>query len=917
VIDVLSDIPAFGPPPSSKAGLQSSSFGVAQSYANFFSLGSPRTLTLVNGHRFVSSNTASLFGPVDAGQQVDLNSIPTKLIDRVEVIAVGGAPVYGSDAIAGTVNLILKRDFEGLDVDVLAGRSDRDDANSYRARALAGTNFAEGRGNLTVSAEYVNSDGLTYMDRARTARGLAYAPPIDPDSPYVNELIEHRRTPILSGGGLPMIFDLVPHFAGVTDAHGNVLQFGQGGALVPFDFGQPTASLASASGGDGFNLDAVSNLLASTERANVTMLGSLQITPRIRAYGEGWYSTTSGTRLAAQPVYNTLAFGPAGSIDGNLVMSIDNPYLPSAARAMILQNLLNSGADPSHFYLARASADIQSGVARSETDLYRIVAGLEGDIAIGTRRFQWGVSANYGDSRTRSREPQLVQRNFENALDAVIDPSTGAIVCAGTLDGTLVSAPIDTGSSTCSPLNLFGNGSPSQAALDYITTQARQTSTIDQRVISADISGDVITLPGGDIKAVLGVESRRERSKFAPDQFFREAWGRHVATDGLSGKFETEEVFTEVLIPVLGEHQGVPFARALQVEGAARYVDHSVAGGDLTWTAGARFSPIADIQFRGNKTVAIRSPAVTEAFLPTSSAFSRADDPCDARFIDAGPNPETRASNCAAAGITQPFQSFIVDATSRISVSGNPNLLNEEADSRTWGIVLRPRWIPSLSLAVDWIEIDLADAIVELNAQSVLRACYDSSQGIAATPLCGNIDRNDAGQVAFVRTGYTNAGSKRLKAVMAQLSYGVELGRFGYLDASLNFYGLRNLTTRVGLGDVDQEAGEIGTSRDQGTLTLDYRIEDLSVSLQTEYVGPARWDVDERTNARSYAGVGEWWLFDLSAGYRVGNHVTVRAFIDNLFDREAPFPVPADGGVVAYFDGILGRSYAVSLNYTF
>lgn len=917
VIDVLNDIPAFGPPPSSNQGSQPSTFGVAQSFADFFSLGSQRTLTLVNGRRFVSSNTASIFGPADAGQQVDLNAIPTQLIDRVEVIAVGGAPVYGSDAIAGTVNIILKQDYQGVDLDASFGQSARGDADNYRLRALAGANFAEGRGNVTMSAEYARSEGLMYIDRSRTARGLYYTTPADPDSPYVNELIEQRRIDVVTAGGLPLLDDSVVQDSGILDANGRALQFGPGGSLIPYDFGSGTGNFVNKSGGDGFNIAAVSTLLAPTERANFTALANFQVTERVRAFGEAWYSTTSGKKFADQPVYNSLLFGPAGSSQGNLIVSTDNPFLSAASRSLIRENLLAAGADPSFFYLARANSDLQSGLARSESDVYRAVAGFEGAFEIGSRSFQWEIAGNYGTSETTSREPMIVQQNFENAVDAAIDPATGQIVCRGTLNGTLESAPIRTRSDSCAPLNLFGFGSPSQAARDYITTQGMQTSTISQRVITADLSGAIVELPGGAVQAVVGVENRRETSRFDPDRFFREAWGRLAPIDGLSGEFETDEAFTELLIPIVGEQQNVSFVQEFQLEGAARYVDHSVAGGDLTWTAGARFAPIADIQFRGNKTLAIRSPAVTEAFVPTSTAFDIADDPCDSRFIDAGPNPATRAANCAAAGITQPFQSNIVDASAQISVSGNPDLSNEEADSRTWGVVLRPRWVPSLSLAVDWIEIDLTNAIVSLDAVAVMQACYDSAPGIGATALCGNIDRDASGQVTFIRTGYANAGSKRFKAVTAQLNYGVALGSYGRLDTSLNFYNLRNLTTRVGLGDVDHEAGEIGTSRDQGSLTLDYSVNNASLSLQTKYMGPARWDVDEQVGTRNFSAVGEWWLFDLSAGYRFNENIMARVFVDNVLDREPPFPVPAPGGTVAYYDGIFGRSYAASVRYTF
>src|SRR5690349_5115147 len=176
----LGEVPGFGVQPSSSANVQSP-YGIGQSFVDLYSLGSQRTLTLVNGRRFVSSNTASLFGgAVAPGQQVDLNVIPTKLIDRVETISVGGAPIYGADAIAGTVNIIMKKNYEGLDLDGEAGVSNAKDAWNYRARALGGVNFADGRGNVTAVAEFSKSDGLTGPDRKNFSENLGFLAPAVP-----------------------------------------------------------------------------------------------------------------------------------------------------------------------------------------------------------------------------------------------------------------------------------------------------------------------------------------------------------------------------------------------------------------------------------------------------------------------------------------------------------------------------------------------------------------------------------------------------------------------------------------------------------------------------------------------------------------------------------------------------------------
>src|SRR5205085_1959210 len=180
---------------------QAGSFGSGQSFVNFLGLGSQRTLTLINGRRFVGSNTASIFGPTESGSQVDLNTVNTKLVDRIETIAIGGAPIYGSDAIAGTVNVILKRNYEGIDLDAQYGISEQGDAPNWRFRALAGTNFADGRGNVVVSGEYNESRGIVYNDRKVTRQGRFYGD-CPAGSSFGACLYNDRRIPSISESGI-------------------------------------------------------------------------------------------------------------------------------------------------------------------------------------------------------------------------------------------------------------------------------------------------------------------------------------------------------------------------------------------------------------------------------------------------------------------------------------------------------------------------------------------------------------------------------------------------------------------------------------------------------------------------------------------------------------------------------------------
>ncbi len=285
----LSELPAFGVQPSSAANTQNG-FGIAQSFVDLYGLGSQRTLTLVNGRRFVSSNTASLNnngsnsavgGP---GSQVDLNVLPTKLIDHVDAISVGGAPIYGADAISGAVNIILKKDYQGLDVDALVGASGQGDAWNYRARVLAGQNFLDGRANVTVVAEMTKTDGLVGTARPVYSADLGFLAPATP-GPFKTVLTPANSVPSsgfrrrADGGRRVLVSaDLRrPEYRPWRGECGRAIAsaFGPGGNLIPYNVGVQTGNPIFNSGGDGLRLSTVSNLLSPTERINVDTLTAL------------------------------------------------------------------------------------------------------------------------------------------------------------------------------------------------------------------------------------------------------------------------------------------------------------------------------------------------------------------------------------------------------------------------------------------------------------------------------------------------------------------------------------------------------------------------------------------------------------------------------------------------------------------
>ncbi|WP_052223057.1 TonB-dependent receptor domain-containing protein [Novosphingobium malaysiense] len=910
--DALSTIPAFGPSANNPVGGQSGSFGSGQTFIDFFGLGSQRTLTLVNSRRFVSSNTTSIFGPVAAGSQVDLNTIPTLAVDRIETVAVGGAPIYGSDAIAGTVNILLKQKFDGVKFSGQTGISDQGDAATYRLGVMAGTQFGGGRGNIVGAFEWNRAEGLTYSDRKRTAAGLYYASPSSSDFPYAQELISDRRIPILSEYGAPTSADIIPGFGyDFYDAAGNTLVFNKNGELMPLDFGE-RHGVVNSSGGNGFSLVPVSNLLSPTERYLGYVHADYELTDTIKLVADFNYAHSKGTELRSQPVYNTWLFGDAGDPSGNLIIPLSNPFLSDSARATIASQL-PAGQD--FFYLGRANTDLISGQGSTTVELYRITGGLQGDLYVGDRNFRWEVIGNFGRSKTRGSSRELVQQNFENALAGC---PTGA-----------ADSPIATVSATCAPFNPFGNQNGPEVA-NYITTIAHPTALNKEWVVTADVTGDLFNIWGGPVSFALGYEHRNEKAAFDPGAFFygipdptdptadRGQYGRSIPIDPVNGSYNTDEVFGELQIPLVSPDMDVPFLYSAELHGAGRYVDHSLAGGDFTWTAGGKISFLPDIGIRGNFTRSIRSPAVTELFNPTSSIFTTADDPCDARFIDAGPNPANRAANCAAAGLPANFTSDIVDFTTRGSLSGNTGLENETADSWTLGVIFTPTFLRNLALSVDWVNIDLKNAIVSLDAEQTLEACYDATSFPSAA--CAQIDRDANGQVSFIRTGYVNAASYKYAGLIADLTWTAStpyLGADSAIQLKASYQYIDKLEQRVGSGDLSTYRGSIGYSKHQATWSAAYMNGPFGAFAQVQYIGKAKVDPDASSDTYQYPTRDAVAFVSGSLSYDINDQYTFRLNVDNILNTKAPYPAPAGGGLVTYWDGIMGRYWKVGVTAKF
>ncbi|HEX4693504.1 TonB-dependent receptor domain-containing protein [Sphingomonas sp.] len=976
----LNELPAFGVPDSSPVGLQSS-FGPGQSFVNFFGLGSQRTLTLVNGRRFVGSNTAAIFGPTgQGGDQVDLNIIPTKLIDRVETIAVGGAPIYGSDAIAGTINVILKKKYDGVELDGQYQISEYGDAPDYRIRLLAGHNFLGGRANLTFAGEYNEGKGLLYTDRGLSGQGRYYDTATTPGYGFTQEFYPDRRIPGISETGIPLVgrylYDVLgvnsvlppkyqqaffggPYSPGVNGGvPGQQLKFDASGNLVPIDFGK-TTSFTNASGGNGFSLTDLSNLLTNTKRYSGIVLGSFDISSNIRLFGEAWYSHSEGTNLRDQPEYKSGFFDAPGAPAGDVILSVNNPFLTPAARASIIQSINDNGcstfytlsdqclgytANQNYFYLGRANTDLVTGRVRGQVNIVRFVAGVDGSFNVfGDKTWNWEIYGNYGRSVTESRIPTIVEQNFLNAAGAITAANPNGIPC---LAG-LTNSPAPTVSSTCAPLDLFGTNVASQAAKDYITGIATPRSANTQKDFLASLSGPLFKLPGGDFSFALGYEHRDEHERFNPGTIFlgapdsnplvdtngdgdptndRTSYGQNVPIAPINAGYNTDEVFGEVKAQLIGPDQNIPLLNMLEFQGAVRYVNHSVNGGAVTFTAGGRWAPVKDLTIRGNFTRSIRSPSITESQNPAQSYFGFATDPCDVvgNQINNGPAPATRAANCraalTAAGLTPAqiatYDSFSDDRSFTQAVAGDTSLKNEKANSWTVGAIFQPRFFRGFTVSADYVNILVKNVISSLGADQVLSNCYDATN-YPNNPFCARIRRDTAGQLSYIVTGYANQDQLHYRGIVASGDYRTRtpfLGADSAIGLNVSYQHLFELSTTA-QGTKTETAGDVGYSKDKGVATLTYENSWFQFLTQVSYIGPAYQDINNAPTFRPFNREHGVAFVNLGVSFDVAKRFTFRLNVDNVFGQLPPYP--SSGTSDVYFRGLLGRFFRAGASVKF
>jgi iron complex outermembrane receptor protein len=856
--DLLAKLPQVGIPGLSRTNSNFLTTGNGVATINLRNLGDSRTLVLVNGRRFV---------PGVAGTSiVDVNNIPADFVERIEVVTGGASAIYGSDAIAGVVNYVMKTDMQGITARAQYGLTSRGDNPNYTASITGGTKFGEDdRGSIIVNGTYSKDLGLLSNKRGISAEDCSNLG-CGPQS-YSSYSAQGR-------------------FQFRNGANESTNAGGYASNLFSFN---PDNSVVTGSG-TGFNRNSVRRISTPTERYLAAGAAQYKFSDSVTAFLEGTYAKTkSSSQIEALALDSGLDVGTG--------YAIDNPYVPAAIRQQIIARNSDGIADNDVTSIAfrRRQNEVFSRSNTNDRDTFRIAGGFRGDIA---PKWSYEVSGVYGQLKDRTSSQDIDITKYANALDAVTD-ATGTIVCR---DAAARAAG-------CAPINLFGYNTASAAASNYVQADVPREVSIKntQFVANANVTGSLFALPYGDVQVALGGEYRREKSSENWDALTNAGQNSGNQTPDTVGKFNVKELFGEIDIPLL---KGLPFVNSLSLQGAARYSDYSTIGTVFSWNAGAEYSPVRGLRFRGNYAVANRAPNINELFSSASETFPSVQDPCDG--VTAA-STGTYANACrqipaiaAAVRNGGTFQYSLADTQSINGFDGgNRNLQEEKGKTITLGAVIAPDQVRGLSLTVDYFNIKLTNAIGIVPRATSIQQCLLTSE----PQFCNNVIRYDnTGYIKTVNAQNINIADTKTSGIDVNLRYGRALGLISddRLDLSVLYTHTMKYKTQSdpaapaysGVGNLEYGA----VFRDKVNATASYSAGPYSVNWTATYLSPMVDTVrDEFAEYSDQIGLAPEIAAHNEIKARIYHDVQLRARVGeesrqmemffgvtNLFDRKPP-----------------------------
>ena len=860
-------------------------------------LGSARTLVLVNGRRVV---------PGDPGSSAaDINIIPGAMVKRIDVLTGGASSVYGADAVSGVVNFVMDTKFEGFRVDgQYSFYNHNNDADTQVTSALSrrgfaiprgmvtdggavdatfafGTGFDDGHGHITAYAGYRKVDAVLQRDRDYSACSLT----------------ANTAVAVAKDGNLFTCGGSSTSANGtIFDGTSNVYQVGAGRTLIP--------------GRTRYNFAPLNYFQRPDERYTAGMFADYEISPALHPYLEFMFMDD----------HTVAQIAPSGDFGNTLSINCDNPLLSAQQKSILCArgNLLNSGNDdfatvgnsggtPFVFTDSQGNSynkgfaqilrrNVEGGPRRSDLQhtSYRGVLGMKGDLGDA-----WSYDAFYQYGRTITS--QIYFNDFSvtrltKALDVVTNPVGGAPVCRSVLDGS---------DKNCVPWDIWGTGTVTQAALNYVQVPGFTKGINSEQVVSAALTGDLgkygIRSPGAKdgFGLAIGAEYRKETLDFVADAEFQtgDLAGQGAPTPSVAGNFDVKEVFAELRAPLVQES----IFYDLTVTGGYRHSSYKISSGAKfktdTYKIEGEFAPIRDIRFRGGYNRAVRVPTLQDFFAPQIVGLDGSIDPCADHPIAAS------ETGCRAQGLAV-GQTVVGNTANQYNglQGGNPNLQPEIADTWTAGVILQPGFLPGFSASVDWFNIKVKNAIQGIGADTIVTQCVNTANPF----FCGLIHRDGTGSLWRTSNGYVsdlgqNIGYASTKGVDVNANYSRQLGGIGRMNLSFVGTYLNSLTTFDGLTTpvncVGYHGALCGTPtpkwRHQMRVGLETKM-GIGFSLRWRYFDPVKQDlsspnpnlkgVPQPANARIPAVS----YFDLAMTANVGDHFKFRIGANNILDKSPP-----------------------------
>lgn len=871
-------------------------------------LGANRTLVLIDGRRTVSNSGNA--------NRVSLGTIPKQFVQRVEVITGGASAIYGSDAIAGVVNIITKSGFEGARIEARMGTSFAGGAEDIEVHGTYGSLFAGDRGSFVLSASFDKEYGLKATDRQRAL--------IQADYDYDDGINEFDTIT----GDEPA--------SGLTEAdYADLSNDVPGGRFEINDFFYDDAGLQTGFvlNQDGFDFRQDTTLKIPRERFLAAGKLDYKVSDTINFFGQIQYAKvdTRSTRSARGFDYNddfqvidpTTGLGSEREV-GRIPLS--NPFVPQA----IADESSSRGVR-----FDRRFVEVGPRTNINERETVRFWTGLRGSTPSG---WDWEISYGYGQFKQKQERQNEI--NFLHLTEGLNVEGTVA-------GGDMQCASADARAAGCVPVNLFGVGSISTEAANYIRANLQLNTTVKQHNILAYVAGDVIDLPAGALGVAFGIEYRKDKQSLITDELSNFGGSSAAPIPSFTGSYDVTEGFIEAHVPLV---TNTPGFEDLSLDASLRVANYSQpnVSSVVSYRAGLNWRPIEDFRLRGQFARAQRAPDLNELFSPPRGDFDSVNDICEG--INAS-STGTVADNCRAeSGIAAAILAegeFEQDGSSVFSPNaGNPDIAEETADTITLGAVFTPAAMPTFSLAIDYYRIKVKDVITSYSNADILRLCYEDDANFGAGNFfCNQISRDtDDGQISQIVQRVFNLNELRSEGIDVSARYGFSLDSIGgAFDVRVQYSRLINLEQRFtgldGTLEIERFDGELthGSPQNQARATFGWKNDEWRIRWTTNYFGSL---VDSHERVEDYAeelasnpaaefplflNIGDTFLHDFYIAYtpdRLGGDMRFYAGIRNIFNTIGPF-LPTgdtDAGRSSNFNrfyNTVGRSGYVGVRFDF